>query len=105
MRRPVDPKKFNGTVIVEWNNVTSGHDQDIDWYQIHDYLIRAGYAWVGVSAQRIGVEAIKVWNKDRYGSLNVTDGGTIMNDDLSYDIFADVGRAARAPPAWIFSAD
>ena len=97
VRRPADPKKFNGTVIVEWNNVTSGHDLDIDWYQIHDYLIRSGYAWVGVTAQRIGVEALKVWNKDRYGSLDVTADGTIMNDALSYDIFADVGRAARKP--------
>src|SRR5580765_3075243 len=24
VRRPADAKKFNGTVIVEWNNVTSG---------------------------------------------------------------------------------
>jgi hypothetical protein len=97
VRRPVDPKKFNGTVIVEWNNVTSGHDLDIDWYQIHDYLIRSGYAWVGVTAQRIGVEALKAWNKDRYGSLDVSADGTILNDALSYDIFADVGRAARQP--------
>jgi len=97
VRRPTDPKNFNGTVLVEWNNVTAGHDQDIDWYQIHDHLIRSGYAWVGVSAQRIGVEALKVWNKDRYGSLDVTDDGTIQNDALSYDIFADVGRAAREP--------
>jgi hypothetical protein len=97
VRRPVDPKKFNGTVVVEWDNVTSGHDLDIDWYQMHDYLIRSGYAWVGVTAQRIGVEALKVWNKDRYGSLDVSADGTIMNDALSYDIFADVGRAAREP--------
>lgn len=97
VRRPTDPKKFNGTVIVEWDNVTSGHDLDIDWFQIHDYLIRSGYAWVGVSAQRVGVGALNVWNKDRYGSLDVTADGTIMNDALSYDIFADVGRAARNP--------
>ena len=97
VRRPADAAKFNGTVIVEWNNVTSGHDLDIDWYQIHDHLIRSGYAWVGVTAQRVGVEALKVWNKDRYGSLDVTDGGTIANDALSFDVFADVGRAARKP--------
>lgn len=68
VRRPVDARKFNGSVIVEWDNVTSGYDFDIDWYQIHDYLIRSGYAWIGVTAQRIGVEALKVWNKERYGS-------------------------------------
>ncbi|SPE31875.1 exported hypothetical protein [Candidatus Sulfopaludibacter sp. SbA3] len=99
VRRPADAKKFNGTVIVEWNNVTSGHDLDIDWYQIHDYLMRSGYAWIGVSAQRVGVAALKVWNKDRYGSLDVTADLTVMDDALSYDIFADVGRAAREPRA------
>jgi len=97
VRRPATAARFNGTVIVEWNNVTSGHDLDIDWYQIHEHLIRSGYAWVGVTAQRIGVEALKVWNNSRYGSLDVSDGGAIANDALSYDVFADVGRAARAP--------
>jgi hypothetical protein len=97
VRRPADPKRFNGTVLVEWNNVTSGHDLDIDWYQVHEHLMRSGYAWVGVTAQRIGVEALKVWNTERYGTLDVTDGGTVTNDALSYDVFADAGRAARAP--------
>jgi len=99
VRRPADAARFNGTLIVEWNNVTSGHDLDIDWYQIHDHLIRSGYALIGVTAQRIGVEALRVWNKDRYGALDVSDGGTITNDALSYDVFADVARAARAPDA------
>ena len=97
VRRPLEASRFNGTVVVEWNNVTSGHDQDIDWFQIHEHLIRSGYAWIGVTAQRVGVEALKVWNKERYGSLDVSDGGTITNDALSYDVFADVARAARKP--------
>ena len=97
VRRPVDAGKFNGAVIVEWNNVTAGHDQIIDWYQVHDYLMRSGYAFIGVTAQRIGVDAMKVWNKQRYGSLDVTADGTINDDALSYDVFADVGRAARKP--------
>jgi len=97
VRRPAAAARFNGTVIVEWNNVTSGHDLDIDWYQIHEHLIRSGYAWVGVTPQRVGVEALKVWNRNRYGSLDVSDGGAITNDALSYDVFADVGRVARTP--------
>lgn len=113
VRRPADPKKFNGTVIVEWNNVTAGHDLDIDWYQIHDYLMRSGYTYIAVTPQRIGVEALKVWNKDRYGKLDVTADGTITNDALSYDIFADAARAVRHPngvdllgglkPQWLFA--
>ena len=97
VRRPASPGKFNGTAVIEWNNVTPGHDLDIDWLQAHDYWMRTGYVWVGVSAQRVGVEALKVWNAKRYGSLDVTHGGTITNDDLSYDIFAQAAQAVRAP--------
>ena len=74
VRRPLSPAAFNGTAIVEWNNVTPGHDLDIDWLQLHDYWMRSGYVWVGVSAQRVGVDALKVWSARRYGSLDVTDG-------------------------------
>jgi hypothetical protein len=96
VRRPAAAGRFNGTAVVEWNNVTAGHDLDIDWFQTHDHLMRSGYAWVGVTPQRIGVEALKVWNAKRYGSLDVTDGGKVTNDDLSYDIFAQAGQAVRA---------
>jgi hypothetical protein len=97
VRRPVSAARFNGTAIVEWNNVTAGRDLDIDWFQTHEHLLRSGYAWVGVSAQRVGVEALKVWNAKRYGTLDVTHGGAVANDDLSYDIFAQAGQAVRAP--------
>jgi hypothetical protein len=97
VRRPTTAAMFNGTVVVEWINVTPGHDLDIDWLQAHDYWMRSGYAWVGVSAQRVGVEALKVWNAKRYGSLDVTDHGVITNDDLSYDLFAQVAQAVRHP--------
>ena len=97
VRRPAASARFNGTVVVEWINVTPGHDLDIDWLQAHDYWMRTGYGWVGVSAQRVGVEALKVWNAKRYGTLDVTDHGTITNDDLSYDIFAQVAQAIRHP--------
>src|SRR5436190_18613876 len=59
--------------------------------------MRSGYVWVGVAAQRVGVEALKVWNANRYGTLDVTDHGTITNDDLSYDVFAQVAQAIRHP--------
>jgi hypothetical protein len=97
VRRPARAASFNGTVVVEWVNVTPGHDLDIDWLQAHDYWMRTGYAWIGVSAQRVGVEALKVWNASRYGTLDVADGGSITNDDLSYDIFAQVAQAVRHP--------
>jgi hypothetical protein len=97
VRRPANASAFTGTVVVEWNNVTAGRDLDIDWFQSHEHFIRSGYAWVGVTPQRVGVEALKVWNAKRYGTLDVTHADAVSNDDLSYDVFAQAAQAIRAP--------
>src|SRR5206468_4972550 len=95
VRRPKSPSRFNGTAIIEWTNVSQGHDNEADWFQSGAHFVRAGYAWVGVSVQRVGVDALKQWSPGRYGSLDVSEGGTIADDALSYDIFTAAARAVR----------
>jgi hypothetical protein len=95
VRRPNSSAKFNGTVIVEWYNVSQGHDGEYDWFQSAEHIVDAGYAWVGVSNQRLGVDSLKQWSPARYGSLDVTDGGKISDDALSYDIFTAAAAAIR----------
>ena len=99
VRRPANPDNFNGVVLVEWVNVTSGYNLDANWEFSRDYLTRAGYAWVGVSAQRVGVQqppyGLTAWSPTRYGTLDVTVGGKITDDSLSYDIYSQAGRAIR----------
>jgi hypothetical protein len=97
VRRPANEAKFNGTVLVEWYNVSNGFDAENLWFFGWEHILRAGYAWVGVSAQRVGVNELKAWNPARYGELDVTKGGTINNDALSYDIFMQAGKALRSP--------
>jgi len=102
VHRPASRKKFNGTVVVEWLNVSGGLDAAPDWTMAHTAFIREGWAWVGVSAQSIGVEGgpalvgivslpLKTVNPARYGSLDHP------GDSFSYDIFSQVGRAIREP--------
>jgi alpha/beta hydrolase family protein len=104
VRRPARAKNFNGTVIVEWYNVTGGQDSDIVFAAIHDHLLREGYAFVAVSAQLVGVNTLRTWSPARYGSLNITasnvdpaTGGQIdaRGDVLSWDIYGQVGAALR----------
>lgn len=101
--RPVDPRRFGGTVIVEWLNVSGGLDAAAHWGQVHVEALRQGAAWVGVSAQLVGVEGgpplvglvslpLKGVNPDRYGTL-VHPG-----DSFSYDLFSQVGRLLREAP-------
>jgi len=100
---PTNPKKFKGTVVVEWLNVTAGLDAGPDWALTHTELIRDGFAWVGVSAQAVGVEGgttvfgnpsvapLKIVDPVRYGSLSHP------GDSFSYDIFSQAGEAIRHP--------
>lgn len=93
VRRPIDPKKFNGTVVVEWLNVTGGIDAGPDWTLAHNELVRDGFAWVGVSAQSVGVNAAKSADPARYTPLSHP------GDSFSYDIFSQAGQAVRADSA------
>jgi hypothetical protein len=97
VRAPADARKFNGTVLVEWYNVTNDFDAENFWFFDWEHILAEGYAWVGISAQRIGVADLQTWNPTRYASLNVTAGGTITDDSLSYDIFSQAGAAIRHP--------
>jgi hypothetical protein len=97
VRRPANPAKFNGTVLVEWYNVTNGFDAENTWFFSWEHILAAGYAWVGVSAQQVGVNRLKTWSPTRYGTLDVTQGGTITDDSLCYDIFSQAGQAFRHP--------
>lgn len=90
--RPTDANKFNGTVVVHWQNVTAGYELG-SVSEGNEYL--RGFAWVGVSAQKVGIDGfpgpqaagMKQWDAQRYASLNHP------GDDYSFDIFAQAGRA------------
>jgi hypothetical protein len=95
VRRPTDPAQFNGTVVVEWVNVTFGVDIPVEFAQASDEFLREGYAYVGVSAQQVGITKLVSYDPTRYGSLK-TPG-----DAFSYDIFSQAGKAIRNQAAKI----
>ncbi|MEY4761371.1 MAG: hypothetical protein RLZZ200_1227 [Pseudomonadota bacterium] len=113
VRRPARTRRFNGTVVVEWLNVSAGQDIDFLYAATRDVLLREGYAWVGVSVQHVGIDALKRWNPDRYGMLDASasnvdpaDGKDIdppslsapsPGDVLGWDIFSQAGSTVRDP--------
>ena len=100
VRRPTPPAEFNGTVLVEWANVTPGFCNDLMFHDSQDHLLRAGYAYVGVCAQRVGVHGpagLLNWSPHRYAGLDLSDHGTIPDGELSYDVFSQAAQAIRTP--------
>jgi hypothetical protein len=50
--RPIRAADFNGVVVLNWQNVTGGFDVGAPV----SAEIRRGYAWVGLTTQKIGVD-------------------------------------------------
>ena len=97
---PADRTRFNGTVLVEWLNVSGGIDAPAVWMMAHREILRAGYTYVTVSAQKVGVDggvsltgidmSLKSQDPARYAPLSHP------GDAFCYDIFSQVGELVRA---------
>jgi hypothetical protein len=101
VRRPVDPADANDIVVAEWNNVTSTQDVEFNWFGDPFFLLRNGYTFVAVTAQNVGVNALKGFDRPRYRDLTVTGNDTVPTgegldrDALSYDVFSSVVKALK----------
>ena len=89
--RPSDPARFNGTVVLTWNNVSAGYDlfgaESLE-------LFEGGFGLACLTTQKVGVvglppepQGLAAWDPARYGTL------TIPSDDYSYDVFTQGARA------------
>jgi hypothetical protein len=106
VRRPADPRGSAGVAVVDWQNVTAGHDIDTEWGTSADHFVRNGWTWIGASVQRVGVNGLPEpdprggnglaqWNPDRYGALDLTAGGSVLDDSQSFDVYTQIGRLAK----------
>jgi hypothetical protein len=105
--RPVDAKKFDGTVDVEWLNVTGGIDAAAAWLTGHPEEVRAGMAYIGVDAQVGGINGVpgsvasaeagagglKQTDPTRYAALHHP------GDSYSFSIFEQAGEAVHTSAA------
>jgi hypothetical protein len=95
VHRPSDPGRANGTVVVEWLNVTGGLDVPAVFMPAHRQLFRSGCTWVGVSVQRVGIEGggimpgmgLRDTDPERYGGL------AHPGDAHAFGIFGAIGAA------------
>ena len=93
--RPQRAEDFDGTVLCNWQNVTAGYELG----SADEVGVLDGSAWVGVSAQAVGIHGfpsgrnamgeepvvqwhLTAWEPDRYGTLKHP------GDDWSYDVFS-----------------
>ncbi len=87
--------------------MSGGLDGSPDWTFLHREMMRSGYAWVGVSAQAVGVHGgaslvatanamgLTEVDPERYGSL------AHPGDVFSFDIYTQAGAVARGVPGTV----
>jgi len=95
VRRPIDPARFSGTVVVHWNNVSLGLEYLGRLSDVESEVIASGSAWVGATVQKVGLDGLPGaeargllgWDHERYGTLS------ILHDDASFGIFTQIADA------------
>ncbi len=99
VRKPRNPARFNGTVLVDVLNATAGWDGDAVWYGNYPYIIRSGAAWVGVSTKPVTVNFLRdgwgrpPWptrNASRYATLSMPEFGQV------WDMLTQVGALLKS---------
>ena len=101
---PADrPDKFDGTVVVEWLNVTGGIDCGRLWLNAHIQMIRQGMAFVGVDAQAGGLYGQAARSQPRTAQAassrrtrHAMARCTTRGDSFSYSIYQQTGQALHA---------
>lgn len=97
VRRPMDAARFNGTVLLDWVNVTAQFENAVDTLEAHELFHREGFAYVHVSAQAAGLCCTpltpQIWDPVRYMALSHP------GDDYAFDMFSQIAQAMKQPPA------
>ena len=62
VRRPIDPRRMSGTVIVEPLNPSNLFDLNIGWALSGDQFMRNGDVWVGFTSKPIAIKALKTFD-------------------------------------------
>lgn len=105
VKRPIDPRRFSGTVVVEPLNPSAGFDLAPVWDRSRRYLVGTGDVFVGWTSKSVAVNALKTWNPTRYAALDwpyvpfVPGGNSGVYDGITFDVAAQLGALFKANPA------
>jgi hypothetical protein len=110
VRRPSNPRKFSGNVVVEMLNPTSLFDVDIVWAADQNYFVSHGDIWVGITVKPSSIAALKVFDPARYAGLSMANpvpasqtcakpnggGSPATENGLAWDMVSQVGTLLQS---------
>ncbi len=94
--RPRSEDRFNGSVMLDWVNVTAQFENAVDTLEAREYLLREGWAFVHVSAQRAGLCCSpltpKSYDPVRYAAIDHP------GDQYAADMYSQIAKVIQVHP-------
>ena len=90
VKRPRDPRRFSGTIVIEPFNPSSGYDIANVWDRSWPYFVRQGDIFVGWTSRYQAISALKQFEPTRYAQLTWGQNSTV-DDGITFDIAAQIG--------------
>lgn len=108
VRRPSDPAKFSGTIVVEIPNTARRFDWDMMWGYLSDEITARGHGWVAITPPG-GTPGLKQFNPGRYQTVSYKNpapgtcpSGTQAPDieeGLRWDVYSQVAALLKSGTA------
>ncbi len=108
LRRPANPARFSGTVVVEVTNAARRYDWAMMWGYGRDYFLEHGDAWVGITTPG-ALNSLKKFNPTRYAALSMDNptpaaacpgagknGPSAIEEGLRWDYYSQVAAALKS---------
>ena len=109
VRRPIDPKRFSGTVWVDMLSPARGYDFPDQWGYTNYYIIDHGDVSVGITMFPVTIRALRKFDPKRYGTMmmvnpehppspcsTATNYDFEMEPGLRWDIISQVGALLKS---------
>ncbi len=90
VKRPIDPRRFSGTVIIEPFNPSSGYDIANVWDRSWPYFVGHGDVFVGLTSRYESIRALQRFEPHRYARLDWGENSPV-DDGITFDIAAQIG--------------
>ena len=118
VRRPADPTKASGRVVLEILNTSSLFDIDRGWVLLHRSLLRNGDTYIGITSKPVTMTTLRKYDPARYAELSWNNprhcvlpvralgnfagmSGPDTEDGLFWDMLTDLALEARQEPVWL----
>jgi hypothetical protein len=100
VRRPTDPSKSSGNVIVEMFNPSNFFDLNLGWAIMQKQIVRDGDTWVGITVKPVDIVGLKKFDPTRYASLSMPNPLPLTDPNNCATVASDSSRTTENGLSW-----